>query len=155
MTYAIVFSVLAIGVAFSACWAGSWWQVVLLLWAAASLGLVAVAYGVNAPTVFGKRPDGRIAWCPALILLPYRLLMHAVWLLSIRLSRAPAWQRIDERLIIGRRLLDHEVPAGIDAVLDLTCEFADEFPREPVASPCARGSPRIPRWCLSSGADAA
>jgi hypothetical protein len=74
------------------------------------------------------RDAARLAWLNRCALLPYGLLAHSVWLLSSKLSKEPAWQRIDERLIVGRRLLDSEVPGDIDAVLDLACEF-QETPR--------------------------
>jgi protein-tyrosine phosphatase len=126
--YAIVFSLLATVLVVNAFWAESWLAVALLGWAGASMGLVAAAYWLNAPGIFGKRPDGRIARLNRLALLPYGLLAHSVWLLSSRLSKEPAWQRIDERLVVGRRLLSSEVPGDFDAVLDLTCEF-QETPR--------------------------
>lgn len=128
MKYAIVFSLLATVLVVNACWAEAWWAIALLVWAGASMGLVAAAYWLNAPGIFGKRPDGRIAWLNRFALLPYGLLAHFVWLLSSKLSKEPAWQRIDERLIVGRRLLNSEVPGDVDAVLDLTCEF-QETPR--------------------------
>lgn len=125
MKYAFIFSLLALTLLANACLAATWWAAVLLAWPGLALALVAGAYWCNAPALFGKRPDGRIAWPNRLLLLPYGLLTHAVWLLSARLSREPAWHRIDERLIVGRRLLPGEVPAGIDAVLDLTCELPE------------------------------
>lgn len=97
----------------------------LWLWTAGSFAIVAAGYG-NAhlgPKVFGKQRDGRIAWHHKLILLPYLLFTWTVWHLYRLLDREPATNHIAEDLIVGRRLLPHEVPGEIDHYVDLTSEF--------------------------------
>jgi len=123
--YAVVFSLLAATLLFNAWLVDEWLAAVPLVWTGISCGLVATAYWLNAPGIFGKRPDGRMGLLQATILLPYRLLAQTVWWINTRLSAEPAWHRVDDRLVVGRRLLNHEVPTGINAVLDLTCEFAE------------------------------
>ncbi len=125
MKYAVVFSLLAATLLFNAWLVDRWLAAIPLAWASISCGLVAIAYWFNAPGIFGKRPDGRLGVLNAIVLFPYRVLAQAVWWFNIRLSAEPAWHRIDDRLIVGRRLLGHEVPPGVDAVLDLTCEFSE------------------------------
>lgn len=125
MKYAVVFSLLAATLLFNAWLVDGWSAAVPLAWAGISCGLVAIAYWFNAPGVFGKRPDGRLGLLHVTILFPYRVLAQAVWWINTRLSAEPAWHRVDDRLIVGRRLLGSEVPPGIDAVLDLTCEFSE------------------------------
>ena len=83
MKYAIVFSLLATVLVVNTCWAESWWAIILLGWVGASMGLVAAAYWLNTPGVFGKRPDGRVAWLNRLALLPYGLLIQS-WLKDAR-----------------------------------------------------------------------
>ena len=39
------------------------------------------------------------------------------------MKREDAFNQLNERLFIGRRLLPHEIPKGINHVVDLTCEF--------------------------------
>ena len=111
---------LAVGMTYpGAAWL--WW------WTAGSFALVAAGYA-NAklgPKIFGKQGDGRIAWHNKLLLLPYLLFTWGVWHLYRVLDRRPAVNRIDEDLIVGRRLLPHEVPGGIDHYVDLTSEFEE------------------------------
>jgi hypothetical protein len=62
MKYALIFALLAFTLLANACLAGTWWAAVLLAWPGVALALVAGACSCNAPVLFGKRPDGRIAW---------------------------------------------------------------------------------------------
>lgn len=126
MKYAVVFTLLAATLLCNAWWAETWWCTGLLAWAGIAFALVAMAYAGNAAWIFGKRADGTMRALPTLILLPYRLLAALIWRLNTKLSPEAPWHRIDERLVVGRRLVPgEELPAGISGILDLTCEFPE------------------------------
>ncbi|MFP2931680.1 hypothetical protein ACLESO_42155 [Pyxidicoccus sp. 3LG] len=123
MKYASVFALFAVLLAFLATRLGGVWP--LLLWPAASFGVVALAYAGVGPRVFGKQPDGRLRPWALAALLPYLLLTWATWHLARKLSREPAYAEVAPGLLVGRRLLPGELPPGTGAVLDLTSEFAE------------------------------
>jgi len=98
---------------------------VFLIWAAISFGCVAFGYGGFGVRIFGKTAAGRISWPAKVLLLPYLLYTLTIWHLCRLVSREDAYNRIDEDLVIGRRLLAAEVPDGFDHYVDLTAEFED------------------------------
>jgi protein-tyrosine phosphatase len=123
MKYAIIFGLLGAMLTAEAILLGDvgW----LLLWPGVSFLLVGAAYAGLGPRVFGKRPDGRMAGWDVLLLLPFLLLTWGVWHLWRLLSREPCWNEVRPRLSIGRRTLPHEMPPGVDMVVDLTAEFPE------------------------------
>lgn len=125
MKYALVFALLAVVVALQLPNLPHWSLRIPLSWVVVSFALVSLAYACNCPRLFGKRADGRRRWLIRAALLPYELLSAGIWQLAVRLSTEPPWHRIDEQLVIGRRLRRHEIPEHIDGVLDLTCEFSE------------------------------
>lgn len=96
-----------------------------LLWLSLAFAWVAAGYAGLGPRVFGKRPDGSMAPLPRFILFPYLVYTGLVWHLCRLLSREDAFNRIDDDLVVGRRLLAREVPGGFDHYVDLTCEFEE------------------------------
>lgn len=104
----------------------------LALWAAASFGAVAVAYGLDRPGVFGKRPDGTLSPLSTFALVP----VHAMTRLTFALWRATTSERandlLEDGVHIGRRPRVGELPDEARGVLDLTAEFG-------VAADVARG----------------
>lgn len=100
----------------------------LLCWPAVSFGIVSIAYLTNDPRWFGKRKDGSRHWLATAVLLPYLIYVRSVWLLQISFSREPAINYVNTSLAVSRRLLAPEVPADVDVVCDLTCEFVDPKP---------------------------
>lgn len=126
MKYAVVFTLLAATLLGNAWWAETWWCTGLLAWAGIAFALVAIAYVGNAAWVFGKRADGTMRVVPTFVLLPYRLLAETIWWLNTRLSSEAPWHRVDDRLVVGRRLSACDgLPPGISSVLDLTSEFTE------------------------------
>lgn len=99
---------------------GMYW---LLLWPALSFSVVFDAYLWSGPSVFGKSSRGVLSPVKQILLLPYLLFAWSVWHVLRLCSREPAYDRLTDRLLIGRRLLSHELPAEVDHVADLTCEF--------------------------------
>src|SRR5512141_2977240 len=98
---------------------------VLALWSGCAFAVVGVAYLAHRARVFGKRPDGRLALVPVLALWPFVMLTWLTWHLVRQSRREPAWNVLPGGITIGRRLLAHEVPDGITAIVDLTAEFAE------------------------------
>lgn len=97
----------------------------LLIWSALSFGNVALGYAGLGSSIFGKGIDGKIALPLKILNFPYLAYTSLVWHLCRLLSREPAFNMIDDDLVIGRRLLTREVPGGFDHYMDLTAEFED------------------------------
>jgi len=119
----VVFLALSGSIAWVGWDAGGWGQ--LAYWPAGSLALVASGYFGLGAAIFGKRPDGSLSIGRGLLLLPYLVLAWSVWHLSRKLGEIPPWQQLTESIVIGRRLLPHEVPERVTAVVDLTSEFPE------------------------------
>lgn len=102
------------------------WQL-LLLWPAVSFGVVAVGYLHFGPIVYGKSSRGSLSPFSQLILLPYLLYLWSVWYVLRLVKREPAFNQLTDNVLIGRRLLSHELPDNINHVIDLTCEFSEPY----------------------------
>lgn len=126
MKYGFLFLTLALlltGIAIS--W-GSWY--LLILWPAVSLSIVACGYLGLGARVFGKTSIGSISPLHLIPLLPYLVLLWTLWLIARSFRREQPYHQLTNNVLFGRRLMSHEVPEGIDHVVDLTCEFIE--PRE-------------------------
>jgi hypothetical protein len=121
--YAVVFLILAGLVLVFPFGLGGWAWV--LVWPAASLAAVAVAYAGVGPAVFGKRPAGTLRPANVVLLLPFLLLAWSVWHALRLVSRTPRWNEVSPGLFIGRRALPGGLPEGTALVIDLTAEFAE------------------------------
>ena len=126
MKYAIALGMMSVALAASAFMYPT--AAIILVWAAISFGCVALGYGGLGVRVFGKGEDGRIPLGAKILLLPYLLYTWIVWHLYRLLSREDAYNRIEDDLVVGRRLLSAEVPDGFDHYIDLTAEFEDPAP---------------------------
>ena len=92
---------------------------------ALSFILVGAAYGRVGPRLFGKRPNGTIPALVVVLLFPFLLFTWSVWRLLVLTSREPGYAELTSNLVIGRRLLAHELPDDVDTVVDLTAEFIE------------------------------
>lgn len=103
---------------------GSWFW--LLLWPAASLALIAIAYARGNSAVF-RKADGRLPISTRVVLGPY-LCGTFVRLLIYR-RRSEPWVEAAPGVYCGRLLTEREALAmrsmGITGVLDLTAEHAE------------------------------
>ncbi|WP_146118786.1 protein-tyrosine phosphatase family protein [Blastopirellula marina] len=97
----------------------------LLFWPAISFLVVSLAYFRQDVRYFGKRTDGSRNLFATAVLLPYLLFARGVWELQILFEKRPAWHQVTERVIIGRRLKENELPANVVGLLDLTSELHD------------------------------
>jgi predicted protein tyrosine phosphatase/membrane-associated phospholipid phosphatase len=98
----------------------------LLLWLAASLGIVATAYFGRGPVIFCKA-EGKVHWSARLILAPCLL---GQWLSLLYYQRqGRLWDKVTPKVWIGRVLTEREAAAArrlcVTAVLDLTAEFSE------------------------------
>jgi protein-tyrosine phosphatase len=121
--YAIQFLVIGAALLGNAIWHGSlFW---LLLWPSVSFLLVAAAYFVLGPAIFGKRPVGTMSTVAVAILLPYLLLTWTSWHLLRLMSREDCYNELVPGLLIGRRPLARELPTHVSVIIDLTAEFPE------------------------------
>ena len=123
MKYGVLFLTLSLLLASYAFTAGGWF--LLIAWPALSFGVIGLAYLILGHRVFGKRADGSMAFASVVILLPYLLYLWAVWHIIRLVSREPAYNTLADGILIGRRLLSGELPAGTRTVVDLTSEFPE------------------------------
>lgn len=102
---------------------------IFLLWPAAALGLVALAYEGLGPGIFHKA-DGQLPLSTRFVLAPVLIGQFLSWLYYRRSCRP--WDRIGENVLIGGTLTNGEAAAavreGVTAVLDLTAELSEAAP---------------------------
>ena len=147
MKYGVLFSLLSFLLACYSVTSGGWF--LLMLWPVFSVGIVGLAYLTLGHRVFGKCPDGSLHCASVVILLPYLLYVWGVWHLIRIVSREPAYSTLADGILIGRRLLSSELPAGIRTVVDLTSEFPESSALRSVpnyiAAPMLDGSVLAPQ----------
>lgn len=125
MKYAITFAMMSfVMVAATVHYPSMSW---LLIWSALSFGGVALGYAGLGPRVFGKSTHGKIPPLYKFFHLPYLAFTWLVWHMCRLLSPESAFNKIDDRLMIGRRLLSKEVPEDFDHYIDLTAEFDEPY----------------------------
>ncbi|MEM8884950.1 MAG: tyrosine-protein phosphatase [Planctomycetota bacterium] len=95
------------------------------LWIAISFAVFGVAYLGGGARLLGKRSDGRLAGWAFVLHAPFLLYVAMIWHAARGLSRERPVDRVDDRLVIGRRLLDREPQPDVECWLDLTAEFAE------------------------------
>lgn len=117
----------------------------VLLWPALTCLLVSGSYFRLTPRLFGKRPEGTLAPWSTLLLFPYVGSALVAWH-GMRLINGEApFHDLLPSVRIGRRLLAGELPADVEMVVDLTCEFAEPAAaravRQYVSFPILDGAP--------------
>ena len=111
------------GLAWGGAWGGVW--CLILWWFSLSLLLLTLGYGGVGSRIFGKRRDGKIPIWSKAVHFPFLLLSWVVWNLVRVSGRESAVDRVNEGLLVGRRLRGCEVPVNIDNYVDLTSEMED------------------------------
>jgi hypothetical protein len=94
-------------------------------WLGINFLLLGAAQVLNAPGLFGKRPDGTLPPWSWIAFLPLHLYTLLIWHLARLGDREPAYHVVNEHLVIGRRLLPGELPGRFDNYIDLTAEFQE------------------------------
>lgn len=98
---------------------------VLFFWYAFDFFIIAIAYWMNKPLIFGKQQDGKLNPVSLVLLFPYYFFIWSVWRLNLFLDKSEAYHKLSQNIWIGRRLLDKEAIQNIDLIIDLTCEFSE------------------------------
>ena len=125
----LLFSLLALLLAwYAVSLRGGFW---LLLWPSLSFSLVAAAYAGLGPSLFAKTQAGTLPPRTVLMLGPYLLLSWVGWLALRALQGKAPWAQVAPEIFLGRRLEEHELPAGSALIVDLTCEFSTRHPARP------------------------
>lgn len=94
-----------------------------LMWLALDFGLVGSAYLGLGPRIFGKRADGSLPYWAIGFFLPFLMLAWSLWQLYRWTSREACHNEVVPGVWVGRRATAHELPPGMDLVVDLTAEF--------------------------------
>jgi hypothetical protein len=97
----------------------------LMIWLGIDFFVLGIAHFKGAHRIFGKRPDGTLPLWSWAIFLPLFIYTATVWYLSRLLSREPAQNKVTDDLVIGRRLLPHEIDGKFANYVDLTAEFQE------------------------------
>jgi protein-tyrosine phosphatase len=96
-----------------------------LLWPALSFLLVALGYAGIGPGIFGKRRDGTLPLVRVLVLGPFLAVTWLLWMAGRLLSREPCCHEVAPCIWVGRRIVEGELPRGIQRIVDLTAEFQE------------------------------
>ncbi len=126
LRYSLTFVLLACATAMFA-WRAVWIWFGIATWPMASFVLVALAYGLNDPWWMGKRSDGSLHLFHRIALFPYHTCIRWIWIVHVALSTEPAYDEVNEYLIVARRLVRSELPDNVARICDLTSEFSEPF----------------------------
>lgn len=97
----------------------------LSVWLGLDFLILGLAHGRGLHRVFGKRGDGTLPYWSWIVFLPLFIYITIVWHLIRLLSREPAHNAVTEELVVGRRLLESELPEEFENFVDLTAEFSE------------------------------
>ena len=97
----------------------------LIGWSGLSWVFAGCAYGFLEAEAFGKRIDGSMDWRRVLLLFPYLAATGFLWYAQKTLTQEPVYSQIAPGLWLGRRCFAHELPPGVELVVDLTAEFTE------------------------------
>jgi len=122
MKYAFLFFALGAGLVFMAR-SGNSFLSLIFYWPAVCCVAVGVCYLFYSPVIFAKQKNGKLHLAAAACLAPFLALTWTAWHALRVFGRENAYDELDEKITIGRRLLPAEFPKGIDNVVDLTAEF--------------------------------
>jgi protein-tyrosine phosphatase len=121
LKYGLLFAFLGVAMLTIACVQRGWaW---IAIWPGVSFLFVGVAYLMAGTTIYGKRTNGVIPLHRFVLLAPFLTYTWLVWHIVRIFSREPVYHELSPKLLIGRRLLPHELPADVDCIVDLTSEF--------------------------------
>lgn len=123
MKYALLNGLLGVSlIAYGVLLSGSAW---LLVWFGLCFIAVGMAYAKNLPLIYGKRPDGTLPLWSWILFLPLHLYAGLIWHVLRLFSREPVFAMVTDGVLVGRRVLSHELPDTVRTVIDLTAEFRE------------------------------
>jgi protein-tyrosine phosphatase len=124
MIYAIFFGVIGLGlILWGIQFAMVGW---LIAWLGISFMIAGYSYAINRADWFGKSPQGQRSWQAQILLMPYLSVMWLLWWAFRTRDAYACCHQITDRLWLGRRPTVAELPAAIDLVVDMTCEFTPQ-----------------------------
>lgn len=94
-----------------------------LVWLGLSFLLTGLGHATVGARVYGKRASGVLPVWSKILHAPFLLYTWAVWHIARCLSHEDIFNCVNDSLVIGRRVLPHELPEDIDNWVDLTAEF--------------------------------
>jgi protein-tyrosine phosphatase len=97
----------------------------LLGWSGLSWVFAGCAYVFLGAGTFGKQTNGSMDWWRVLLLFPYLAATWLLWYAQKTLTKEPIYSQIAPGIWLGRRCFAHELPPGVELVVDLTAEFAE------------------------------
>lgn len=97
----------------------------LLAWLGLCFAALGMAHLARYPFLFGKRPQGDLPFWSLLVFLPLHAYTNLIWQAMRYLSKEPPISMITDQLLIGRRLVEGELPSGVNLIVDLTSEFSE------------------------------
>lgn len=97
----------------------------ILVWLGVDFLLLGIAHLRQKHGIFGKRSDGTLPLWSWFVYGPLLLLSLAVWHAVRLTSSEPAFNRVSDQIVVGRRLLPGEGPGEFANIVDLTAEFAE------------------------------
>ena len=104
---------------------GGWFLVAV--WLGCDFVVLGIAHATGSHGVFGKRIDGTLPWWSWVVFLPLLIYTTIIWHLIRLFSHEPAHNVVNEKLVVGRRLLGFELGGDYDNFVDLTAEFSEPF----------------------------
>ncbi len=116
-----------------------------LVWFGATMLAIGANYAFPQRFVVFRKKNGQLAFACKVLLLPYLVMLYGVWHLIRKTSSEPAFAELAPGLLIGRRLLPHEVPP-VATIVDLTAELDEHVPNGAtlLALPILDGAPVDP-----------
>jgi hypothetical protein len=75
--------------------------------------------------VFRKNADGTLPLRTLVVHFPYLAANWSLWHIHRSIARETPKHELLPGVWIGRRLLEHELPAEFEQIIDLTCEFPE------------------------------
>jgi len=96
-----------------------------VVWLGGDFVALGIAHWTSSHRVLGKRDDGTISPWAWVVFLPYLIVTVSIWHILRLLTAEPAFNPVTDDLVIGRRLLSAEIPAGFENYIDLTAEFPE------------------------------
>ena len=124
MKFGVLFSfigllVLLLSVSFAQITSLGW----ALLWPAVSYLIAGSTYFFLGAGIYGKSSRGKIALFSFILMLPFLFSLWTLWQVLRIVKKENAFDRLTDKIFIGRRLLTSEFPSEFEHVIDLTCEF--------------------------------
>jgi len=128
MKYGIIFILFAILLFYSAFLINNIFSV-LIIWLSIDFLISALGYLYLGSKIYGKNENGRIKFINKIVFLPFFIILNSIWYLANLISKEDKYNYITDNLVIGRRLLQSEIPQEflneVTNYIDLTSEFTD------------------------------